>query len=116
MSSRRGLIDIIGGVISNKCPRCLEGNVYGGLFRMNETCPNCGVKFEREPGYFTGAMAVSYIIGFFAILPTLAVLLFIDASFTALVVIPSMELIVLAPFTMRWARLAWLYIDSGFER
>lgn len=82
---------------------------------MNEICPKCGDQFEREPGYFTGAMAVSYIIGFFAILPTLAILLFIDASFWALVLIPSFELIVLAPFTMRWSRLAWLYIDSRFE-
>lgn len=29
---------------------------------MNETCPHCGHKFEREPGYFFGAMFVSYAL------------------------------------------------------
>jgi hypothetical protein len=30
---------------------------------MNETCSECGLKFGRgEPGYFTGAMYVSYAL------------------------------------------------------
>ena len=27
---------------------------------MHETCPVCDHRFEREPGYFVGAMYVSY--------------------------------------------------------
>ena len=27
---------------------------------MHECCPNCGLKFEREQGYFLGAMYISY--------------------------------------------------------
>lgn len=27
---------------------------------MHESCPVCGYKFEKEPGYFLGAMYVSY--------------------------------------------------------
>ncbi len=27
---------------------------------MQECCPNCGLKFEREQGYFLGAMYISY--------------------------------------------------------
>ena len=27
---------------------------------MNEACPACGLKFEREPGYFVAAMYLSY--------------------------------------------------------
>ena len=27
---------------------------------MNERCPHCGLKFEREQGYFLGAMYFSY--------------------------------------------------------
>jgi hypothetical protein len=27
---------------------------------MQERCPNCGLKFEREQGYFLGAMYISY--------------------------------------------------------
>ncbi len=27
---------------------------------MNDACPGCHTPFEREPGYFVGAMYISY--------------------------------------------------------
>jgi len=29
---------------------------------MNEHCPRCGLRFEREQGYFLGAMYFSYVL------------------------------------------------------
>jgi uncharacterized protein (DUF983 family) len=49
-----------------KCPRCRIGKVFTGptyglrIQKMNEFCPHCNLKFEREPGYFYVAMFVSY--------------------------------------------------------
>src|SRR3546814_6682898 len=49
-----------------KFPRCREGNMFTGKTyalkaqKMNETCPHCGLRYEREPGYFYVAMFVSY--------------------------------------------------------
>jgi uncharacterized protein (DUF983 family) len=49
-----------------KCPRCRVGNTFTGstygfkIQKMNEHCPHCGLKFEREPGYFYVSMFVSY--------------------------------------------------------
>ena len=37
---------------------------------MNEPCPVCGLRFERETGYWTGAMVASYALG----IPVLALL------------------------------------------
>lgn len=51
-----------------KCPRCREGNMFIGKTyalkaqKMNETCPHCGLRYEREPGYFYVAMFVSYAL------------------------------------------------------
>jgi uncharacterized protein (DUF983 family) len=51
---------------SAKCPRCRVGKVFNGptygfkIQKMNEYCPHCSLKFEREPGYFYVAMFVSY--------------------------------------------------------
>ena len=112
---RKGLFEILFGVLGNLCPKCFEGKVYASLLKMNEICPFCSLKFEREQGYFTGAMAISYIIGFFAILPTLLALLFFDAPVWMIVAIPGIELTALAPFTVRWSRLIWLYIDHRIE-
>ncbi|HEY8829040.1 MAG TPA: DUF983 domain-containing protein, partial [Candidatus Limnocylindria bacterium] len=57
------------------CPRCRRGELFTGLLDMPERCPVCGLVYEREHGYFVGAMAISYglavaLVGllFFAVL------------------------------------------------
>src|SRR4051812_23871637 len=45
-----------------RCPKCLRGKVFSGMVTMNECCPLCGHKFEREPGYFMGAMFGNYFL------------------------------------------------------
>jgi hypothetical protein len=34
--------------------------VFAGPFRMHERCPACALVFEREPGYFVGAIYLNY--------------------------------------------------------
>src|SRR5207244_4667878 len=50
-------------IIRQRCPVCFQGAMFRGRFEMNATCPVCGHRFEREPGFFQGAMYVSYGIG-----------------------------------------------------
>jgi hypothetical protein len=53
-----------------KCPVCHEGDFFVShpydLMRAGDVharCPVCATKFEREPGFFYGAMYVSYALG-----------------------------------------------------
>ena len=54
-----------------KCPRCNEGDLFkkGGMFyEMPDQCLNCGQNFMPEPGFYYGAMFISYIFtGFFSL-------------------------------------------------
>ena len=43
---------------TKRCPRCGGGNLFRHYFSMVPECPRCGLKFDREPGYWTGAIAV----------------------------------------------------------
>jgi uncharacterized protein (DUF983 family) len=43
-----------------KCPRCGRGKLFDGLFRMRRECPLCRLVFEREQGFFVGAIYVNY--------------------------------------------------------
>jgi uncharacterized protein (DUF983 family) len=45
-----------------RCPLCGKGKLYRRGFSMNEKCPVCDWHFEREEGYWTGAMAVNLIV------------------------------------------------------
>lgn len=53
-------------IVKAKCPRCRRGKIFAGslyglnLQNTNENCSHCGMRFEVEPGFFYGAMYVSY--------------------------------------------------------
>ncbi len=42
-----------------RCPTCGEGKIFEGWFALVPRCPRCGLVFEREEGYWTGAMAIN---------------------------------------------------------
>ena len=78
---------------------------------MNEACPVCGLVFEREPGYFTGAMVVSYGLA----VPTfgLIVLALIVAGADAVIalIVGGAVYLSLAPIIFRFSRAIWLHLD-----
>ncbi len=43
-----------------RCPRCQHGKLFVGLIRMNGHCPECGLKFEPEPGFYLGSIYANY--------------------------------------------------------
>src|ERR1044071_5202207 len=59
---------ILGNGLRLRSPPCGIGALYAKAFRMHSNCPQCGLKFEREQGYFVGAIYVNYAATvFFAI-------------------------------------------------
>src|SRR5438552_2272733 len=52
-----------------RCPRCREGRLFRSTFEMADPCPVCGLLYEREPGYFMGALFCSYALALAIFLP-----------------------------------------------
>ncbi len=48
--------------LSNCCPNCGAKKLFkeGTLFEMNPECPECGLKIERDEGFFLGSMSLNY--------------------------------------------------------
>jgi uncharacterized protein (DUF983 family) len=44
--------------VLRRCPRCGHGDLFTSFFRLRPSCPGCGFGFEREEGYWLGAMIV----------------------------------------------------------
>lgn len=55
-----------------QCPRCGAG-AFNSYFKMKESCSGCGLKFEREPGYWVGATAINTAVIFGTFLIAFAV-------------------------------------------
>ena len=111
-------------ILFNKCPRCQKGNFFAvnnpyALKRfdeMNPQCPCCGERFEREPGYYTGALYVSYayytalIVSSFLLFE---VLLEWDLNYFLAVLISL--IIILTPPVFRLARLTWINFFISYD-
>ena len=44
---------------TKRCARCGSGHLFHGWFTIVDRCPNCGLRFEREEGYWAGALAIN---------------------------------------------------------
>ena len=63
-----------GVILRRGCPRCGHP-IFRRPLEMYEECPGCGLDFDRgQPGYFTGAMYVSYALA----IPLIALLTLIE--------------------------------------
>jgi len=83
---------------------------------MHRECPVCGLKFEREPGYFLGAMYFSYMLS----IPPVLVLMLLFWRFTAwrieaVVIAAFVAYLPLVPLVTRFARVVWIYVDRHFD-
>ena len=45
------------------CPRCGQP-AFSSYFRLLERCDRCGLRFEREPGYWVGALIINTTVVF----------------------------------------------------
>src|SRR3954449_12893241 len=45
--------------LTMRCARCGSGHLFTGYFTMVDDCPRCGLHFEREQGYWAGALAIN---------------------------------------------------------
>jgi uncharacterized protein (DUF983 family) len=53
---------VLGRGLRLRCPRCGRSSLYAGYFTMHERCAACGLRYEREQGYFVGAIYINYAV------------------------------------------------------
>ena len=106
-------------LLANKCPHCGKGHVYQngnfarfGNSKMNGSCPECHISFTKDPGFYWGAMYVSYALAMLEAIVTYGVTRILGAPAFHPVHLFLMLLVLLlcSPFNFRMSRLIWLYL------
>ncbi len=106
-----------------KCPKCREGEMFetGSFsfkkpFDMHERCAKCGQKFFPTPGFYYGAMFISYIMtGWFSVLTMLGLHWWADMSFNIAFLVLLAVIAVLFVWFFRIARVLWIYFNVKYE-
>lgn len=104
-------------MLEGKCPRCQSGKIFkhnaiGTQFMgMFDRCPVCDINYEIEPGFFWGAMYVSYAITCLILLVLGGAVLVIgnNPDFWVYIGIIIPTFILASPFTYRYSRIFMLY-------
>ena len=109
-------------ILQGKCPRCREGNIFtypvskvSKFNVMNETCPHCGIRLEPEPGFYQGAMFVSYAfaVGFIIAVWIVLYYLFGNPSEWVYIGVCTAVILLAVPLNYRFSRIVFLYLFGG---
>jgi uncharacterized protein (DUF983 family) len=91
-------------------------SIFRGFPKMHERCSVCDLKFDREPGYFLGAMYVSYGLGLVMVAIIAAVLWSVTGWWITKDTIWAVVLFLpLAPTITLLARVLWIYLDQTID-
>jgi uncharacterized protein (DUF983 family) len=111
-------------ILFNKCPACHKGDFFvvnnpyklKQFDKMHVKCEVCDESFEREPGFYYGAMYVSYGlavalgVGLF-----LAMVVLLDIGVLPFLIVYSVCILVLTPWLFRKSRLTWINLFVGYK-
>jgi hypothetical protein len=104
-------------IVANKCPRCHEGDffIYKNPYnlkkfdKMNDSCLVCNESFEKEPGFYQGAMYVNYALSIAAgVAWFILVYIFYGFDPAIFVISFTIVLVLLLPLMFRIGRLLWI--------
>ncbi len=111
-------------VFAMKCPRCRTGDLfstkssfnYKHLTEMPKSCPVCDQNYLPEPGFYYGAMFISYIVCGFWFLGFIAICMFafdlsVDTSFILLIIMVA----ALFGWIFRISRSIWIHINVRYK-
>lgn len=108
----RGVGQILGRGVSLRCPRCGSAPLFRGPFSMYPECLSCDLRFEREPGYFVGAIYINYAVtAVTAIVGYFALDYFIGLPLVQQLILWSAFAIFFPLFFFRYSRSLWLSLE-----
>ncbi|MFZ4516662.1 MAG: DUF983 domain-containing protein [Acidimicrobiia bacterium] len=103
--------------ITRRCARCGGGDLFHHWLTMKPDCPTCGLHFEREQGYFAGALAINFILTGGLLLATLVTLLVltipnVNVPLILAIIVPVTACTPLIFYPI--SKTLWIAIDRGF--
>lgn len=111
-------------IFKRKCPVCQEGDFFiskpydlKNIGKIHDNCNNCNESFSKEPGFYFGAMYVSYGLGV-AIFVAIFVLTYLihpsSSAFTYITLI-GITMILLGPFLYELSKIIWANMFMSFK-
>jgi uncharacterized protein (DUF983 family) len=121
VATTRGAWLTLEDILGQRCPRCRLGtmfhrSIFRGWPKMHLRCPVCDLLFAREPGYFLGAMYISYAVGLGMVAVfSVAVWAVTAWALTKDVIVAVVLFLPMAPAITLLSRVLWIYLDQTVD-
>ena len=103
--------------LSLRCPVCGLSSIFQRPFKVRHHCPACGALFQREEGFFVGALMINVVTTEAAVLVAYGVFLLALGGRDSLVLPLLFAVALLFPFAFyhhAWS--LWLAADHLIEK
>lgn len=110
-------------MFNHKCAVCHEGDMFATgsysfskPFEMHDRCPKCNANLEPEPGFYYGAMFVSYVLMVFPLLGFTMLLRWglgwsIESAFALIIFLTALIFV----WWFRFSRAVWLNLMVKYD-
>ncbi len=105
------------------CPKCRKGKLYKSPFEfkkpldMHDRCEVCNENFMPEPGFYFGAMFLSYILsGWFLLVPALVLVFTLDWEVGSTMVLVLALAALIYTKLLRLSRAIWIHIIVKYDK
>jgi uncharacterized protein (DUF983 family) len=103
--------------LKRQCPRC-GTPAFDSYFNMKEVCAGCGHHFEREPGYWAGALTLNTAFIFAVFLVVFIggmVLTWPEVPWTTLLIILVLTNVVFPIVFYPQSKTVWVALELGWN-
>jgi len=114
---------LLNSIFSKKCPRCRQTKLFAEPMmlnkplEMNDRCTVCGQNFTPEPGFYYGAMFISYILSsfFFLFVAGVSIIYFdftVEGAFGLILFFGAIMFL----WLMRISRSLWIHFMIKYDK
>jgi len=116
--SANNKVSVGNAIFHAKCPQCRKGDMFkhkwwqlSKFVKFYQICTVCNLRFDREPGFFHGAMYISYAMSVAMVTNAWFILYFVfdDPVFEVYIAVIIVLNIVLLPIFFRYSRVLYIY-------
>jgi len=111
------MISLLIRCVTLHCPVCGLSIIFQSPFRVRHHCPSCQALFEREEGFFVGAIAINLVTTELAVLAVYFVCLLAGSFNDGLILTILLPIVLIFPVVFyhhSWS--VWLCLDHLVER
>ena len=101
----------LSSILRARCPACHQGTVLHYVLAIHSKCSVCGHDFYPEPGFYLGAMMVSFFLTTLFTVPVIIALRVLEVDPIWILITPLLEYVFLGTFLLVYSRVVWLHLE-----